>query len=138
MAILLDGIELPEDLDWADEFTAWKVGQVVRTSLTGALVVHESVRQAGRPITLETTRDGQRWVAPLRLDTLRELQASEEAPAAGPFELVLPAHNAGTRSFTCIWRREGGSAIEARPIRFITPYVDGDWFAVTLRLLQVD
>lgn len=138
MSITLDGITLPADLEWTDEFTAWKVGQVARTSLTGALIVYESVRQAGRPITLETTRDGQRWVAPIRLDMLRALQASEESPAAGPFPLLLPAHNAGTRAFTCIWRREGGSAIEARPIRFITPFVDGDWFAVTLRLLQVD
>ncbi|HEY4531533.1 MAG TPA: hypothetical protein VIG97_14620 [Luteimonas sp.] len=138
MAITLDGITLPEDLEWTDEFTAWKVGQVARTSLTGALIVHESVRQAGRPITLASQQQGSRWVAPLRLDTLRALQASEEAVAAGPFQLVMPAHNAGTRTFSCIWRREGGAAIEARPIRFITPYVDGDWFAVTLRLLQVD
>lgn len=137
MSIVLDGISLPADLEWTDEFTAWKVGQVARTSLTGALVVHESVRQAGRPITLASQQDGPRWVAPVRLDILRALQASEE-DAAGPFSLVLPAHNAGTRSFSCIWRREGGAAIEARPLRFISPYVDGDWFAVTLRLLQVD
>lgn len=138
MAIVLAGITLPGDLQWTDEFTAWKVGQVARTSLTGALIVHESVRQAGRPITLESQQEGSGWVGIVSLDTLRALQASEESPVAGPFQLVLPAHNAGTRSFTCIWRREGGAAIEARPARFISPYVDGDWFAVTLRLLQVD
>ena len=43
-------IDLPADLQWSDEFTAWRVGQQARTSLTGALIVQESARQAGRPI----------------------------------------------------------------------------------------
>lgn len=50
--VVLAGIELPADLQWTDEFTAWRIGQQVRTSLSGALIVQESARQAGRPITL--------------------------------------------------------------------------------------
>lgn len=135
--ITLAGVTLPGDLYWSDEFTAWKVGQTRKTSLTGALILHESALLAGRPITLETTQEGSNWVAPLRLDQLLQLQALEEDVEAGPFELVMPDYNAGIRSFTVRFNRDGGKAIEARPIRFISPAVDADYFAVTLRLIQV-
>lgn len=135
--ITLAGITLPGDLYWSDEFASWKVGQVRKTSLTGALILHESALIAGRPITLETTQEGSNWVAPLRLEELLQLQALEEDVAAGPFTLVMPDHNAGTRSFTVRFNRDGGKAIEAKPIRFIAPAIDADYFAVTLRLIQV-
>jgi hypothetical protein len=111
---------------------------VLKTSLTGALIVHESALQAGRPITLESTQDtGGAWVAPLTLDALNQLRALEADINAGPFTLLMPDYNAGTRSFTVRFRRDGGKAIEARPIKFIVPYVNANYFATTLRLIQV-
>lgn len=136
--ITLAGITLPGDLQWSDEFTSWKVGQARKTSLTGALILHHSALLAGRPITLETSQEGNDWVAPLRLDTLRQLQALEANVEDGPFTLVLPAHNSGTRSMTVEFRRDDGAAIEARPIKFAAPAYDADYFAITLRLIQVD
>lgn len=134
---ILDGIELPDDLWWSDEFTAWRVGQNVRPSLTGRIIVQESELQAGRPITLETQQNGSAWVAPVTLDVLRALQASEQEASEAPFELQLPSHNTGIRVFDVIWRRTNGPAIEARPIRFAIPQLDGDYYAVTLRLMTV-
>lgn len=134
----IDGIDIPDDIQWTDEFTSWKVGQVVRHSLTGALILHQSALQAGRPITLESGQEGGAFFAPVSLDVLRALQASEESASATPFDVVLPSHNSGTRTFSCLWRRDGGDAITARPIRFIAPYIDADFFAVTLRLIQVN
>ncbi|GAB3305618.1 hypothetical protein [Luteimonas notoginsengisoli] len=134
--ILLDGIALPEDLLWIDEFTAWKVGQAIKPSLTGARIVHESALQAGRPITLETQQGSNDYVGCVTLDVLRALQASEEVPG-NTFALVMPAHNSGTRTFTVAWRRSDGAAIDARPIKHITPQFDGDYYAVTLRLMTV-
>ncbi|MCW2065068.1 UNVERIFIED_ORG: hypothetical protein M2420_000387 [Stenotrophomonas maltophilia] len=135
--IVLAGIELPADLQWTDEFTAWRVGQQVRTSLTGALVVQESARQAGRPITLQTTRDGSTYVAPVLLPVLRALQVSESLARVEPLELILPAHNGGDRTFAVRWRRTDGAAIEAEPIRFAVPALDPDYFSITLRLMTV-
>ena len=136
--ITLAGITLPGDLFWSDEFSTTLVGQARKYSLTGALIIQESVLQTGRPITLETTQDGNAWVAPVQLDTLRLLQALEADPDEAPFALVLPAHNAGTRSFNVAFRRDDGAPIEARPIRFAAPAMDTDYFAITLRLIQVD
>lgn len=135
--IVLAGIELPADLQWTDEFTGWRVGQTVKTSLTGARIVQESSLQAGRPITLQTQRDGSAWVGPVTLDVLRALQASEEQPRSSPLALILPAHNGGDRQFSVAWRRSDGAGIEADPIRFAVPALDGDYYSITLRLMTV-
>ncbi|WP_313243077.1 hypothetical protein [Stenotrophomonas sp.] len=135
--IVLAGIPLPADLQWIDEFTAWRVGQSVKTSLTGARIVQESSLQAGRPITLQTQRDGAAYVAPVKLALLRDLIASEEQPRSVSLQLVLPAHNGGERTFAVAWRRTDGPAIEADPIRFAVPALDGDYFSITLRLMTV-
>lgn len=135
--IVLAGIELPADLQWTDEFTGWRVGQTVKTSLTGARIVQESLLQAGRPITLQTQRDGSAWVGPVTLDVLRALQASEEQPRSSPLALILPAHNGGDRQFSVAWRRNDGAGIEADPIRFAVPALDGDHYSITLRLMTV-
>lgn len=135
--ILLAGIELPADLQWIDEFTAWRVGQQVKTSLTGARIVQESALQAGRPITLQTQREGDAYIAPVSLEVLRQLQASEEQPRTGSLQLLMPAHNGGERSFPVRWRRTEGAALEATPINYAVPALDGDYFSITLRLMTV-
>lgn len=135
--ILLAGIELPADLQWTDEFTAWRVGQQVRNSLNGAMIVQESARQAGRPITLQTTRDGTAYVGVVALPIVRALQASESEARLSPLELVMPAHNGGDRTFQVRWRRVDGPAIEVEPTRFAVPAMDSDLFSITLRLMTV-
>jgi hypothetical protein len=135
--ITLAGITLPGDLFWSDEFTAWKVGQSQRRSLTGALVVQESAVQVGRPITLETTSNGNKYVAAIALPVLKQLQTLEAQTRTTPMTLVLPAHGSGTRSFDVLFDRAGGKALEARPLLYAVPYIDDDHFAITLRLITV-
>lgn len=134
----LGSIELPDDLQWSDEFTAWKVGQVVRPSLTGALIVQEAAMQAGRPVTLQSQDlGGGTFVAPVQLSTLNALRVLEEVAGAAPMTLEMPATGGGTRVMQVRWRRTDGAAIEARPLKFIVPAEAADYFFVTLRLMQV-
>lgn len=135
MTLSLQGVSLPSDLLWSDEFTAWKVGQAISTSLTGSRIVQESALQVGRPITLESQQDGRNWVAVVPLSTLRALQELESLPRSVPMTLIVPAHNSGSRSFSVLWRRSDGAALEAKPIKFISPVSDADLFAITLRLM---
>ncbi|WP_282296808.1 MULTISPECIES: hypothetical protein [unclassified Stenotrophomonas] len=135
--IVLAGIELPADLQWIDEFTAWRVGQQVKTSLTGARIVQESALQAGRPITLQTQREGDAYIAPVTLEVLQRLQASEEQPRTASLQLLMPAHNGGERAFSVGWRRTDGAAVEASPINYAVPALGGDYFSITLRLMTV-
>lgn len=134
----LAGIELPDDLEWADEYTAWKVGQVIRPSLTGAIVVQEAAMQAGRPVTLQSLElGGGRYAAAVALSVLDALRALEEVPAAAPMALVLPTSSGGTRTLQVLWRRTDGPAIAARPLTYKVPAEPGDLFLITLRLIQV-
>lgn len=135
MSASLAGIELPADIQWTDEFSAWRVGQYVATTLTGARVVQESALQAGRPITLATVRGSRSLSAVVTLATLRQLQALESTPRSTPMVLVLPAHNSGSRSFDVLWRRSDGLALEAAPLKHIVPAFDADLFSITLRLM---
>ena len=138
MSASLAGIELPYDIQWADEFTAWKVGQIIRPTLTGALVIQEAALQAGRPITLRGFDDGgMRFVAPISLATLNALRALEETAGAAAMTLLLPAAGDTTRSFSVRFRRTDGAAIEAAPIKYQVPAEAGDWFLATIRLIQV-
>ena len=52
-AIALGSVTLPGDLRWSDEFAGAQVQRSAEYSVTGALIVQEAVKQAGRPITLE-------------------------------------------------------------------------------------
>jgi hypothetical protein len=125
-------ITLPEDLQWVDEFAPWKVAQVFEHSLSGALIVQESAKLAGRPITLQS---GSNYAWATR-ETVEALQALE-AVANGPnMTLSVPTHEAANRTFTVRFRRDTG-AIEAAQIKLILPPAPTDWYSLTLRLMQV-
>ncbi len=123
---------LPEDLQWLDEFVAWKVAQVLEHSLTGALIVHESGKLAGRPITLQSGADFA-WV---ERSVVEELQALE-AVANGPnMTLSIPGYPSGEREFTVRFRRDSG-AIEAAQLKHKTPPAPTDYYSLVLRLMEV-
>lgn len=119
-------LTLPEDLAWTDEFDWTPVVAAEQRSLTGALIVHHSTAQSGRPITLAS--DGASWYP--RAQVLA-LQALLEETAA----LTLSFHG---REFDVIWRRAGNATpLEAQPVyRLADP--DGTHpYLITLRLMEI-
>lgn len=136
----LDDIELPYDLQWSDEHMPWAVAQDRTYSVTGALLVQESVRQSGRPVTLESSRGRPRWAIVLR-PTIELLKAKVAVPiaVASSMTLTLPAPNTvdGTRTFQVRWRHNDGPPLEVRPIKHIVPEADADRYEITLRLMIV-
>lgn len=52
MAITLNGIPLSDGLRWSDEFNWSPLQATTDYSLTGALIIQNATRLAGRPITL--------------------------------------------------------------------------------------
>lgn len=128
MAILLDGINLPENLYWEDEYTWSPIEQTLDFSLTGALIVDEGSRQAGRSITL-TTPDGGDWTTRSVIDTLY-------AKLGQSADMTLSLHDG--RSFTVRWR-QGETPIEAKPAA-LEGVADPDGatiYSLTLRLIEV-
>lgn len=99
---------LPSGLLWADELVWESVAQNVTTSLTGAVVVEEWARVAGRPITYT---GGMPWVRVSR-DTALALQA-----LLAPAGVILTLTHHDGRTFRVMPRRGGESspAVQVSP-----------------------
>lgn len=128
--ITLGAVTLPGDLRWADEFTWTPVARSAEYSLTGALIIQEAVKQAGRPITLEAKNEslGYVWLDRLTLLALRTL--AETAGWSGTLTL------ADSRSFTVMFRDDG---LTAEPVihQTHTAELSAMPYIFTLKLLVV-
>lgn len=128
--IISDGttsVNLPDDLDWEDEFAWTPVSQSVEYSVSGALIVQHSQRTAGRLITLAGS-DNRAWVA---LDDVIQLDAWSHL--AG---LVLTLTIRGNPR-SVIFRHGDGAPFEAREIFGRTPESADQQFVITARFLEV-
>ncbi|MDG4562561.1 MAG: hypothetical protein P9E88_14835 [Candidatus Competibacter sp.] len=145
MAITLGALVLPSGLVWSDE-DAWSpVEQALDYTLTGALVVEESVRLAGRPITLAGKRSGNfytAWVMRgqsfLGFSSLADVRAAlSEAGAT----FVLTLHD--SRTFTVCPRRDGDGPLVVSPMPVFgdlqptAPGSDHCYFVESIRLMEV-
>lgn len=126
MAISLNGISLPDDLEWSDEFAWTPVEQTVGYTLDGAMVVESGVRQAGRRITLAAGED-RAWVTRATLKSLYALAQTVH----DDLTLVM-----GSTTFNVAFRHSDG-AIESRPVSQVSPASDADFYVITLRLMEV-
>jgi hypothetical protein len=104
MAITLGSHTLPDGLRWEDEYDWSALVQRAGYLVTGALLVEQSERQAGRPITLV---GGRRW-AWMRRAELQSLHSALTAPDA-TFTLTL--HDG--RQFTVMPRVDRAGPIVA-------------------------
>lgn len=127
-------VTLPGDLQWVDEMTPWKVAQVYEHTLTGALMISESARLAGRPITLQSGAD-YGWV---QRSAIEQLQALVEVANGPVMTLAIPDYpvGSGNRTFSVRFRRDTG-ALESAQLKHRTPPAPTDWYSIVLRLMQV-
>lgn len=111
MSITLGALTLPDGLIWQDEFAWSPVTQSVEYGLTGALVVQEATRLAGRPITLVGQASGNQsaacWI------TRADLLTLQAALCVAGAQFTLTLHDA--RTFTVAPRQDPLEA-EARPV----------------------
>jgi hypothetical protein len=126
--ITLGSVTLPGDLQWTDEFTWCAVERSEAKTISGASVLFESVKLAGRPITLEAGNPGAGLIW-LDRATIEDLMAL--ASTTG-WEGTLTM--ADSQTFTVAFRDEG---VIAQPVRHIAPLETGDPYALTLKLQTV-
>lgn len=134
--ITIGGVELPWDLEWPDRYTAWRIGQTVRTSVTGAIVIHEGTRQAGRRITLQSGSSGDTWWAVVGYETLAAVQALIDA--GGTHTLTIPTADPHAPEVFTVRFDLDSDGPWARPVRHIVPPMPGDWWAITLKFIVVE
>ena len=123
--ITLDGITLPGDLIWSDEFQWVPVERTEEYSLTGALIIEESIKQTGRPITLEAKNEflGHIW---LTRGTVKALY--DKASLTGQ---VMTLTLSDGRVFTVAFKAEG---VTADAVFHIGDHLDVDRYHLKIQL----
>jgi hypothetical protein len=121
-------VTLPDALSWADEYSWSPVEQTKTYTTTGALLIEEGIKQAGRPITLEGAAD-RTWCTRALVDVLRGWAA---LPG-----VVLTLTLRGVAHQVTFDHEKG--ALQGLPVMF---YADGaiasdDWYVPTLRFLEL-
>lgn len=122
---LLNALALPSDLIWTDEFKWNPVERATEYSVTGALVVDVGERLAGRPITLESG-DAGGWLPRSTLVSLYSM--------AGDPDLAIVLTHADGRTFNVTFAEP---PFEAEPVIDYDVPASGDWYRLTLRLIEV-
>lgn len=120
-------LELHGQFDWVDEFDWQSLAQSdgVR-SLSGALIIQQGMKLAGRPITLNGDRA---WI---RRGDLRLLQEWADVP-----ELTMQLDSPDERRFSVIFRRPALTEMTAiKPYR-IAEQQDDDAWRVTIHLMTI-
>jgi len=123
------GIDLPFDLEWADEFDYSPIQAGQQHSVTGALIYSRSQRQAGRPITLRGGEDCG-WIS--RGDFI-QVQALADDITQGPHVLTHP----DGRQFSVHFKHDSGPAVTAEPVLFMSPQIDSDRYIPVFRFIEV-
>lgn len=125
-----DEIKLPDDMYWIDEFK-WQPRVSNSTySLSGALIVEEGVRLAGRPITLQPPED-LAWIPRAIVSKLRTWASYPSRRFILQFE-----YPTDTRQFVVIFAPDG-EPVESDPVKGFPQHRDDDWFKIKLKFVEV-
>lgn len=121
-------ITLPNALEWTDEYTWSPVEQTSTYTTTGALLIEEATKQAGRPITLEGAID-RTWCPRSMVDQLHAW-----AQTAGTV-LTLTLRGA---PHSVIFDHSK-SALQGLPVLFYqdASVASDDWYYPTLRFIEL-
>jgi len=106
MAITLGALTLPQGLRWSDEFSWSPIVQSSDYSLTGALIVQQAEKLAGRPITLVGGKDFV-WMTRAEVIALKTLIDARES-------MTLTLHDG--RSFTVIPANDEPLSVSVIPV----------------------
>ena len=129
-----DTIMLPDDLHWTDK--AWSpVVQTAEWSLTGALILDEATKQAGRPITLESYSGVGGQGGAITQTVANALIAWSHVSG-----LTMILNRLGV-DYSVTWRHESGAALSLEPVLFLVNTSgnpdDDPWYSIILRFWEL-
>ena len=124
-------IELDDELYPSDEHEWSSLVSSTKYALDGTMIVEQSMRQAGKPYTMQAPSD----MGFLTRSTVNALKAERDKLGA-TFWLDYRADGAVKR-IKVIFDTTGDDAVTAKPLKdFISPSLD-DLFIVTLKFLEI-
>lgn len=116
-------LELPDDMEWSNEFEWTPLTTNTTYLITGAMLVNTAKRLAGRPITLESKENGA-WIDYATASALYEFTNDDEAI----MELTL----ADDRKFDVIFT---DNPLSIKPVWFASP--NSDYYKATIKLITI-
>ena len=125
-------IELSDELMWVDEFSWSKVASNdSEYTIAGALIVEQSEKLAGRPITLERPDDKTGWAKRGIVKSLHEWANLKGQRFRLTFE------RGGTRNFNVIFKTSG--PLKSEPVKgFVGTNTDNEVWFCNLYFIEVD
>lgn len=125
--ITLDDVELPDQLQWADEFDWSPVKQTITPTVSGSLWVEESVSVVGRPITLLS--NGGVWWARSAVLTVKAMEAEPGK------KMTLRLHDG--REFKVTFRHDPVAVTASQIERNDAPQPD-DEYELNIKLIVIE
>ena len=119
---------LPDALIWTDSHKWSAVQGAHQWSTTGALLIDQGLRLAGRPITLEGGPQ-HAWMPRSQADALRALAATPGAV------MTLTLHDAST--YSVMWDYSREQPFEAEQVVDYSDPLNTDWCVPKLRLIEI-
>lgn len=124
-------IELDDELYPSDEHEWSSLVSSTKYALDGTMIVEQSMRQAGKPYTMQAPSD----MGFLTRSTVNALKAERDKLGA-TFWLDYRA-DGQVKRVKVIFDTTGDDAVTAKPVKdFISPSLD-DLFIVTLKFLEI-
>lgn len=120
-------IELPDSLEWVDQYNYSKVRQDLQYTIGGNVVISENSVDVGRPITLVS--GGNVWVTKLIFDQLKNTSDIVDVS----YTLTV----ADGTSYNVMFDRTKGPCVEGKPILRQNVPDNTSYFTLTLRFLEV-
>jgi hypothetical protein len=121
----LNGVALPDDIYWEDEYDWTPITQILHTTLTGTVKIEQASMSVKRPMTLgggSTLMDTSKG----DVDALFALLSSTLG-----HEMTLDLRGA---TYSVVWRHEDGRPLEAKSLQeYADPDAD-DRFSIKLKL----
>lgn len=121
-------IALHKDLYWQDEFVWQEVEQTATRTITGAMIIQNGVKTAGRPITL-VSEDGKS--AAMSREVIVALRNWAAVPGK---QLTLSIRG---QSHNVIFRLQDAPAIDVAPWVHYDSVDDDDFYIGTLKFITV-
>lgn len=129
--VTLAEIILSDDMTWGDELNWVPIVSQNTYSVTGALIIQQSTKLAGRPITLSARDSDMGW---LPRSTVSLLRTAASIPNR-KFTLYLE-YPSDTRSFIVMFDHSK-TPVAASSAKGLSDHESDDEFKVTLQLIEV-
>jgi hypothetical protein len=127
--ITLGNVVLDPNLGWQERYSSSEVGQSVRTTLGGRVVIQAAALQGGNNITLSASEDSG-WLTKTMADELRVMSRD-------PGRVLYLTFHSDLVNVPVVFRHHEAPALDLRALQPKTTPLPEDYFIGTIKLMRI-